>query len=152
RNIGPLTGILRTTDGGENWTQISLPFRQDITGVAARRDTLLTTAFAAGVMRSADGGVSWAQVSGGNGLPGGPRYDLASDPNNLNRFYVAVLTNGDSSGIFRSDDGGATWTNISSGDPTLHGIINQETHANARLAVASNGRLYVIVNNAGYAR
>jgi photosystem II stability/assembly factor-like uncharacterized protein len=154
RYIGPLTGLLLTTDGGETWTQIShsLLVNQHITGVAARGATLLATAWAAGVMRSADGGVSWVQVSGGNGLPVGPAYDLASDPNNLKRFYVAVLTEGNSSGIFRSDDGGATWINISSGDPNLHGIINDETHANARLAVASNGRLYVIVNNGGWVK
>src|SRR5262245_27173196 len=153
RNIGPLTGVLRTIDGGENWTQISDPLiNQYITGVAARGDMLLATAWAAGVMRSADGGVSWVQVSGGNGLPVGPAYDLASDPNNLKRFYVAVLTEGNSSGIFRSDDGGATWINISSGDPNLHRIINDETHANARLAVASNGRLYIIVNNGGWVK
>ncbi len=151
RYIGPRTGVLLTTDGGDNWTQISnLPLMpQDITGVAARGATLLATAFAAGVMRSANGGASWVQVSGGNGLPFGPVYDLASDPNNLNRFYVTVLTDGNSSGIFRSDDGGATWANISSGDPTLHVIINDETHANAKMAVGSNGRLYVVVNNGG---
>ena len=95
--VGPLTGILRTTDGGDNWTQIkSSQFlvNQHITGVAARGATLLATAFVAGVIRSTDGGVSWVQVSGGNGLTFGPVFDLASDPNNLNRFYVTVLTSG----------------------------------------------------------
>ena len=43
RNGGPLTGILRTTDGGDNWTQISHPIlvNQNISGVAARGATLL---------------------------------------------------------------------------------------------------------------
>src|SRR5262245_26907641 len=129
RDVGPLTGVLRTTDGGDNWTQISHPLlvNQEITSVAARGATLLATPFDAGVVRSTDGGINWVQVSGGAGLPLGPVYDLVSDPNNLNRFYVYVLR----TGIFRSDNGGATWINISSGDPTLNGIINNLTNNNA---------------------
>jgi photosystem II stability/assembly factor-like uncharacterized protein len=153
RHIGPLTGVLRTTDGGDNWTQISHPLlvNQLITGVAARGATLLATAYHVGVVRSTDGGINWAQVSGGAGLPAGPVYDLVSDPNNLNRFYVFVLN----TGIFRSDNGGATWTDISSGDPTLHGIITHGATGNAKIAVGSNGsngKLYVVVENAGQAR
>src|SRR5262245_1062314 len=149
REIGPLTGVLLTTDGGENWTQISHPLlvNQHITGVAARGDTLLATTFGTGVLRSTDGGINWVRVSGGAGLPFGSGYDLVSDPNNLNRFYLFVVR----TGIFRSDDRGATWTNISSGDPTLNEIIPPETNGSAEMAVAGNGRLYVVVENSNQA-
>ena len=152
RSGGPLTGLLRTTDGGDSWTQISHPVvaNQNISGVAARGSTLLASGNATfagingGLFRSIDGGVNWVLVSGSGGLPIGAIFDLVGDPGNLNRFYVSVLR----IGIFRSDDGGANWTNISSGDPTLNGVFIQDQNnntANAEMAVAGNGRLYVIV-------
>ena len=151
RSGGPLAGILRTTDGGDNWTQISHPVvaNQNISGVAARGSTLLASGNATfagingGLFRSIDGGVNWVLVSGSGGLPIGAVFDLVGVPGNLNRFYVTVQR----IGIFRSDDGGANWTNISSGDPTLNGAITNAQNANAEMAVASNGRLYVIIAN-----
>jgi Big-like domain-containing protein len=152
---GRLTGLLRTTDGGDNWMQISHPLLvQNISGVAARGDTLLAAAnfqfsnLTGGLFRSVNGGIDWVLVSGSNGLPAGGVFDLVGVPGNLNRFYVSVQR----IGIFRSDNGGATWTNISSGDPTLNGIITNPQNSNAEMAVASNGRLYVVVVNTGRAQ
>src|SRR5262249_33507638 len=124
QNGGPLTGILRTTDGGDNWARISnsVLMNQNISGIAARGATLLASASslftAGGLFRSTDGGINWAPISGSNGLPTGGIFDLVGDPDpsNLNRFYVSVQ----SRGIFRSDDAGATWTNISKDDLTLN--------------------------------
>jgi hypothetical protein len=155
-NGGPQIGIFRTTDGGDNWTQISHPLliNQNISGVAARGSTLLAsstvveTSTGSGLFRSIDGGINWALVSGGNGLAAGGIFDLAGDPSDPNRFYVSVQK----IGIFGSKDGGATWTNISSGDPTLNGVIAQNGNNNARMSVGSNGRLYVIVAVVGQAQ
>src|SRR5262245_7389651 len=145
RNGGPLTGILRTTDGGDNWAQIrpQILMGQSITGVAARGATLLASAIDGGLFRSTDGGGNWVRVSGaaGTGLPPLGVFDLVGDPSNLNRFYVSVQ----STGIFRSDNGGANWTNISSGDATLNPVITNGQNNNAEMAVASNRRLFVIV-------
>jgi uncharacterized repeat protein (TIGR01451 family) len=156
RSGGPLTGILRTTDGGNNWAQIRNPLvvNQNISGIAARGATLLASANTAfvgitgGLFRSIDGGINWVLVSGSNGLPTGGIFDLVGAQDNLDRFYVSVQR----TGIFRSDDGGATWTNISSGDPTLNGFITQAGNTNAKMAVAGNGRLYVIVVVSGRAQ
>src|SRR5262245_1501413 len=143
RSGGFLTGLLRTTDGGDNWAQISPLQGQNISGVAARGSTLLASAAGNGLFRSTDGGVNWVQVSGHNGvgLPAGGTLDLVGDPGNLNRFYVSTRR----TGIFRSDDAGETWTNISSGDPTLNEVITNAENSNTEMAVASNGRLYVVV-------
>ena len=150
RSGGPLTGVLRTTDGGDNWTQLDL--NQNISGIAARGATLLVSANSTfstgGVFRSTDGGANWVTISGSSdsGLPAGGAFDLVGHPNNLNLFYVSIL----GAGIFRSDNGGATWTNISSGDAALNGAFTAQLNQNAALqnaemAVASNGRLYVVV-------
>jgi Big-like domain-containing protein len=153
RNGGPLTGLLRTTNGGDNWAPISHPIlvNKNISGVAARGATLLASANSfngifttGGLFRSIDGGSNWGPVSVENGLSAGDVFDLVGDPANVNRFYVSVLR----AGIFRSNDGGANWTNISGGDPILNGVITQDQDnllANAEMAVASNGRLYVVV-------
>jgi photosystem II stability/assembly factor-like uncharacterized protein len=147
RNGGPLTGILRTTDGGDNWTRISPStlMNQNISGIAARGSTLLASAnafiTAGGLFRSTDGGSNWAPVTVSNGLPAGGIFDLVGDPINLNRFYVSVQK----MGIFRSDNGGANWTNISSNDTPLNAAITDPQNSNAEMAVASNGRLYVVV-------
>ncbi len=155
RSGGPLTGLLRTTDGGNNWVPLSPPLLvQNISGVAARGATLLAAAnltfvgINGGLFRSVDGGINWVMVSGSNGLPAGGVFDLIGDPGNLNRFYASVQR----MGIFRSDDSGATWTNISSDDPTLNGIITLAGNNNAEMAVASNGRLYVVVVVSGRAQ
>jgi hypothetical protein len=155
---GRLPGLFRTTDGGDNWAPIShqLLTNQNISGVAARGATLLASANSlnfftpGGLFRSIDRGVNWAKISGvsGTGLPAGDVFDLVGDPNNLNRFYVSVRR----TGIFRSDNGGATWANISSGNPTLNGSITNAQNGNAEMAVASNGRLYVIVVVSGRAQ
>jgi hypothetical protein len=74
RSGGPLTGLLRSTDGGDNWTPISHPLLvENISGVAARGATLLVAAnltfvgINGGLFRSVDGGTSWVLVSGSNG-------------------------------------------------------------------------------------
>jgi uncharacterized repeat protein (TIGR01451 family) len=155
RSGGPLAGLLRTTDGGDSWTQISPPILvQNISGVAARGATLLAAAnltfvgINGGLFRSVDGGINWVLVSGTGGLPAGGVFDLVGDPGNLNRFYLSVQR----IGIFRSDDGGANWINVSSGDATLNGIMTNAQNGNAEMAVAGNGRLYVAVVNSGRAQ
>jgi Big-like domain-containing protein len=151
---GPLPGLLRTTDGGDNWTQISHPLliNQNISGVAARGTTLLASAtslfIVGGLFRSLDGGATWVKVSVVPGSPDRGAFDLVGDPSNLDRFYLSVQ----GTGIFRSDNSGATWTNISSGDPALSGFITNPQNNNAEMAVASNGRLYVVVVVSGQAR
>ena len=92
---GNLTGILRTTDGGATWTQLDgggLLDGKDISGIAARGNTILVSVDRAdsgsladaGIFRSTDGGLTFTQLSKTNGqatgLPGGVAYDLAADP------------------------------------------------------------------------
>ena len=116
---GNQTGMLRTVDGGTNWTELNAGVIQNQTfrSVAARgavimgaSDTRWSGGGGLGLFRSTDSGTTFALVSGvaGSGLPAGPVSDLVGDPNNPSRFYIAVRQQG----VFRSDDSGATWIDV----------------------------------------
>lgn len=149
---GPLSGLLRTTDG-VNWTPIGQAdlTGRNITGVGARGNTIVVSAstraggIGPGIYRSTDGGANFDLISGTNGLPAGSVFDLVGDPGNANRFYAGLVA-----GIFRSDDGGLNWTNIT--DIAIGAVIGVNTN-NIEFAVHNNAgagtnAVYVgIINN-----
>ncbi|MDJ0798501.1 MAG: ubiquitin-activating E1 FCCH domain-containing protein [Calothrix sp. MO_167.B12] len=165
-NGGPLTGLLKTTDGGHTWTQLgtadnldndddgsvdendeTLLLGRNISGLASHRHTILVSAndfgggIDGGVYRSTDNGASWKFISDSSGLAAGAAFDLVDDPTNNQRFYVSVKD----VGIFLSEDAGDNWINISANDPSLNAVITGGRNNNTEMAVASNGRLYVAV-------
>jgi len=160
---GPRTGLLRTTNGGNNWTPISgggVLFGKNISGVAARGNTLVASVDVAdsftfgniGIFRSTDGGASFVRVSGGagTGLPLGVSYDLASDPNNPARLFTNVnFANlvGGQNGIYRSDNTGATWTKVS--NPAIDALIISGGTSNLEIVVGNHNNVYVAIANSG---
>lgn len=149
RRGGPLTGLLVSTDGGDNFTPINPAILQqrNISGVAMRGNTIVASAnnfgggIGGGVYRSTDGGTTWDFISGTNGLGTGAAFDLVGDPTDTQSLYVSVQ----SVGIFRSDDGGANWVNVSNNDANLNGAITGAGNNNTEMAVANNGRVYAAV-------
>ncbi|HUI28921.1 MAG TPA: VWA domain-containing protein [Candidatus Acidoferrales bacterium] len=146
---GPLTGLLRTTDGGANWIPIDGGGVLDgfsISGVVPRGSTIvisvvyvLTSYQKWGIWRSTDLGVTWTQISGsaGTGLPAGGSYDLISNPTNSAQLY----TNAGVNGLYRSTDNGATWTKVSSG--ALDDSIR--TACNIEMAMGVNNNIYAAI-------
>ena len=156
RRGGPLTGLLLSTDGGDNFTPISpaLLQQRNISGVAIRDNTIVASAnnfgggTGAGVYRSTDNGKTWNFISGTNGLENGAAFDLVGDPTDTQRLYVSVQ----GVGIFRSDDDGANWVNVSNNDASLNTAITTDDpttpsidNNNIEMAVANNGRVYAAV-------
>ncbi len=146
---GDLSGLLRTTDGGNTWTPITDPLLvgEHISAVASRGNILLAGANnffggggLGGLFRSPDTGATWTQITGaGTGLPVGTVDDLGGDPSSASRLYVALEGNG----IYRTVDTGANWTQVSNNDATLNAAMGGST--NTRIAVAGDSRVFVLV-------
>jgi Ca2+-binding RTX toxin-like protein len=146
---GAFTGLMLTTDGGANFTQLADPLLpgDNFSGVTIRGNIVLASSNLA-VYRSINGGTSFTLLSGavGTGLPFGSAFDLVSDPSNGSRYYVTIGTQG----LFRSDNDGATWVNVSQNDPTgLQPAIASLAANNAEMAVGSDGLVFVTVMISG---
>ncbi|HZU36340.1 MAG TPA: sialidase family protein, partial [Gemmataceae bacterium] len=123
---GPNKGLLKTTDGGNTWTdlgQASLaPYR--IMSVAptmfnsllSGQQIILVAAYdGGGILRSTDGGQTFQSATNqDNGTPlQGNATALVADPGNDLRFF-AVIAN---VGLYESDNAGRTWFSIDPGIP-----------------------------------
>ncbi len=114
-------GILKSSDGGNTWTQICGPFCGGSGGGArigglAVQPTNSQVVLAAigccapnnsGVYRSADGGNTWTQVAY---VAGNQAYNVIFDFTNTNNVYASF----DGNGVYKSTDGGVTW-NVDNG-------------------------------------
>jgi hypothetical protein len=131
---GPLTGVIRTTDGGATWNAIDPADFADtnvfnIVPLPGAPDTqVVLVATSDGLYRSADGAKTFSKVSGP--LPNGPVSQLVQAPGNPNRLYASFPLHG----TFTSPDGGANWVSANGDLPDA-----RTTGANRiRLAVHSN--------------
>jgi hypothetical protein len=125
-------GILKSTDGGNTWTQYCGPFcgpvgssgywggGARIGGLAVQPNNSSVVLAAvsccatgpSGVYRSADAGQTWTQVLNVNG--GYQAYNVIFDPNTPTTAYASV----DAHGIYKSTNGGATWTAVNGSGAT----------------------------------
>lgn len=121
---GPGVGLLRTTNGGDEWMPLgqaslsSLRIRAVVptSTMLPTGQLILVATVEQGVMRSIDGGQTFVPL-GGIGGPGTSASDLIVDPANPNRFYAAVP----GQGIFvSSGNNGLVWTSVNTG---LAGIL-----------------------------
>ena len=159
---GALIGLLKTTDGGDNWTPLNGGLAgKNISGVAPRGSTIVASVDIAddffcdniGIMRSTDSGGTFTQVT--NGISAGSVDALTGDPTN-NAVLYASLTIGDfcggvngENGIFKSSDTGASWSKVSNAamDAFLDGFTNASAHV--EIAVGQSNNVYVAIAPAG---
>jgi hypothetical protein len=139
-DLGLLSGLMRSTDGGATWqplanTAPSVP--STVPGGVAGRDVLRVIPTAVldpatgkqvilvitdnNFFRSTDGGVSFVTTSGLslNFNASACDYNLEADPKNPNIFYAGIPARG----VFRSTDAGLTWSAINNGPLAVGNII-----------------------------
>lgn len=122
---GSRAGLLRTTDGGTTWSEISgAMVGRNIIGVAPRGATLVAAVDTAdafscpniGIFRSTDTGATWSQIT--SGIPRGTADVLAGVPGSAAVLYTSIVfadsCDSAANGIYKSSDTGASWTKVSS--------------------------------------
>jgi photosystem II stability/assembly factor-like uncharacterized protein len=127
---GPGSGIYKTTDGGETWTELTdgLPAGDKGRIGLAVPDTRPQTVYAlvehaeeGGTYRSRDGGASWAKV---NDLNPRPMYysHVFADPTDADRVYVLATE------AYVSEDAGETFTRLPT-RPTYDVGVHSDHHS-----------------------
>ena len=150
-----LGGVLRTTDGGNNWTALpsvglspaTTPpgLGESLSGIAARGSDIVVTSrfFFGGIHKSTDTGATFTSIAGPDFGASDDFFDLVADPTDPTgmRLYAA----GEDKGIYRSGDFGSTWTKITSPaiNPELDSMITDSRNNNTEMAVSpTTGRLF----------
>jgi len=119
---GPGSGLFKSTDGGEHWTEITrnpgLPrgvvgkIGVAISGADANRIYAIVENENGGLFSSDDGGATWKLVNEGRNLRQRAFYytHVTADPKDKDTVYVLNV------GTFKSTDGGKTMVNFAGGD------------------------------------
>jgi len=109
------TGLFRTSDGGANWTNISMSDTMPGTFYRIRfsSQTVVHAATDRGYFRSQDAGLTWSRYLRGDIT------DVAFNPVNTSILLCARWqhNDADSGGVYKSNDGGNTWSRVSNGIP-----------------------------------
>ncbi len=127
-------GLLRSSDGGTTWQPAGLATVGSFSRIIvhpARPSLIMAAAMNtdAGVWRSTDEGSSWQRVFDGQA------YDLTTNPDNPDEFFVAIPD----SGIYRTIDGGATWQR------RMNGIDGSIGRTSVQQAPSEPSTLYALV-------
>src|SRR5258706_2103627 len=129
-------GVYKSTDGGDNWTNVGLKDSERIAKILVdptNTDTVYVCATGhlwnanaeRGVYKTTDGGKTWNQVLAVNNDTGCA--SLAMDPKTPSTLYAGLWqfrrtawdfkSGGQGSAFMRSTDGGAHWTKLTKGLP-----------------------------------
>jgi photosystem II stability/assembly factor-like uncharacterized protein len=126
---GPGSGIHRSTDGGDTWTELTEGIPAGDKGriglAISRSNPMVLNALIehdeeTGTYRSTDGGDTWEKVSDLNGRPMYYSH-IYIDPSNEDVVYTVATSS------YRSRDGGRTWEDVSA-RPTYDVGVHADMH------------------------
>jgi hypothetical protein len=155
---GARTGLLRTTDGGDNWTALTSLTGLNISGLAPRGNVIVasvdtddfgTSCSSTGIFRSTDSGATFNQVT--NGISGGSVDALTSDPNDNSILYASIVLAtsqcSGTTGIYKSTDTGASWIKVS--DAAIDAELVDSTGTHVEIAVGANNNVFIGIATSG---
>ncbi len=155
-------GIYKTTDGGQNWTNMGLQNSERISSIEINpnnTDEIFVGVMGAlwgnsaerGVYKTADGGKTWNKIFFVNETSGCS--DLVMDPKDPTILYACFWefrrtaysfnSGGESSALYKSTDAGKTWNKIQSGFPS--GKLGRIAFA---VAPSNSNILYAVIESA----
>jgi len=143
--VGDGAGVFKSTDRGNNWTQINNGLNSLETNVLAvdpnNSDVLYLGTDDDGIYKSINGGENWEKLIPSASFGVG---DIVVDPQNSNNVYMGTVDYfrlsesrgvlGDF-GIYKSTDGGTTWEEFNSGLNHL-GVFSLELSEENRILYA----------------
>lgn len=113
-------GVLKSTDGGQTWTQLpGTATWQHTTRIAvspANSNLLLASRRPGGIARSTDGGQTWTDVATGDSS-----FQVLFDPNDPTKAVAHLAPTPLVHGVITSVDSGATWQPAVTGLATVNG-------------------------------
>ncbi|MEO7457099.1 MAG: glycosyl hydrolase [Gemmatimonadaceae bacterium] len=153
---GPGSGLFKSTDGGETWTEITRAKGLPAAGVVGRIGVAVSSANAnrvyalvehdsGGLFKSDDAGATWALVNSNRDIRQRAFYytHVYADPKDQDVVYMQNTS------MFRSKDGGKTTTNIGNG---THGDMHDlwiDPDNTTHLVVGNDGGGAVSTNTGG---
>ena len=142
---GPGSGLFKSVDGGENWTEITrnpgLPtgvvgrIGVSVSGADSNRVYAIVESANGGLFSSDDAGASWKVVNGNRSIRQRAFYytHVTADPGNKDTVYVLNTS------AFRSTDGGKTLTNVGGGTHGDHHDLWVDPDDSKHLVIGNDG-------------
>jgi photosystem II stability/assembly factor-like uncharacterized protein len=130
-----ISGLRRSTDGGDTWTGI-LSAIYPISAVAVDpEDSQTIYAGTWGMKRSEDGGTTWKAID--SGLATYWVSSMAMDPSNPSTLFVTSSYD-QTPGVSRTTNRGDTWTQVHT-NAANHVVIDPKNSSNIYFATSDNG-------------
>jgi photosystem II stability/assembly factor-like uncharacterized protein len=115
RAAEPLGAIMRSTDGGDNWTKVysTTATIQQVIAAPSNFNIQYASVLGSGVIKSVDAGLTWNDASTGLSLSG--RMEIGISNSNPDKVYGSAQggLSGSGSDLYLTEDGGNNWGLVS---------------------------------------
>jgi photosystem II stability/assembly factor-like uncharacterized protein len=144
---GPGSGLFKSTDGGDNWTELHVASKPGRIGIAVapsnpQRVYAIVDAEEGGMYRSDDSGATWTRVGSDTRIWSRGWYfgGITVEPKNADVVYSCNVN------LYRSDDAGKTWAPVKGapGGDDYHQLWIDPQHPERRILGVDQGTVVSI--------